>query len=117
MIWRYWFGRVVNFGIIVIVQAEIATDTQIFPKSEEYEADYLFLSGPDGDNVAWNQYEPELRYTCRQDEVAMTLASVVITEFITKILTLICTGVAFKYILGAPAELDLSFELVWVLYY
>ena len=47
----------------------------------------------------------------------MTLASVVITEFITKILTLILTGVTFKYILGAPAELDLSFELVWVLYY
>ena len=54
MIWRYWFGRVVNFGIIVIIQAQIATDTQIFPESEGFEADYDFLSGPDGDGVAWN---------------------------------------------------------------
>lgn len=47
----------------------------------------------------------------------MTLASVVITEFISKALTLLLTGIFYKYLLGAPAAIDVTGELVWVLYY
>lgn len=47
----------------------------------------------------------------------MTLASVVITEFISKVLTLLVTAIATKYLLGKLAVVDTTQELVWVLYY
>lgn len=66
LVWRFWFGRVVNFMIIVVVQFQIATDTQIFPRDSAFVAAYPFESGPDGDNIAWNQIEdPAGRYDCR----------------------------------------------------
>jgi len=108
-IWRIWFGQIVNFGIFVIVNFQLATEEEVLIPQ---------------DLILFNNGDGSLNYDCREDESSMLFLQMVVTESLVKPISMIATGIG-TYIVKAKIlkkknwkiEVKESEEIVWVIYH